>query len=172
MTYYLTYYKEYCYNILRYYLQPWIHNQCNISEIKSNIYLSDFASTIHREEMKDRGITHILSIIVGMVPLYPEDFTYKNIYLQDITCEDIYPHLDECADYIKSVIDEDGKILVHCSQGVSRSATAVIAYLIKYDKMNFQDAYKFLKDKRYLIEPNNGFRKQLLLYELSQPFQF
>jgi protein-tyrosine phosphatase len=50
-----------------------------------------------------------------------------------------------------------GNVLVHCFAGISRSATVVIAFLMKYKKMNFEEAFEFTKQKREIINPNFGF---------------
>jgi protein-tyrosine phosphatase len=50
---------------------------------------------------------------------------------------------------------------VHCAAGVSRSASFVIAYLIKKKEMLYPDALKYVKERRRVICPNGGFKKQL-----------
>jgi protein-tyrosine phosphatase len=57
-----------------------------------------------------------------------------------------------------------GKIFIHCYMGVSRSATFLIAYLIKYRKMKLEAALKMCIQKR-LIWPNDGFMQQLIRWE-------
>jgi protein-tyrosine phosphatase len=49
--------------------------------------------------------------------------------------------------------------------GVSRSASIVIAYLMKNRNLTFDSAYKFVKEKRTKIQPNPGFIAQLRAYE-------
>ena len=49
--------------------------------------------------------------------------------------------------------------------GVSRSATIVLAYLMKYHHNTLKDAFNFLIEKRPQIWPNEGFLLQLLRYE-------
>ncbi len=48
---------------------------------------------------------------------------------------------------------------------MSRSATIVLAYLMKYHHNTLKEAYYFLLDKRPLICPNEGFLLQLIRYE-------
>ncbi|XP_015765251.1 PREDICTED: dual specificity protein phosphatase 21-like [Acropora digitifera] len=49
--------------------------------------------------------------------------------------------------------------------GVSRSATLVLAYLMKYHRMKLIDAHTHVKKRRPLIRPNPGFWKHLVDYE-------
>lgn len=51
--------------------------------------------------------------------------------------------------------------------GVSRSTTLVLAYLMKIEKMTLAEAYKHVKGIRPVIDPNYGFKQQLMDYEKS-----
>jgi protein-tyrosine phosphatase len=48
---------------------------------------------------------------------------------------------------------------------VSRSATIVLAYLMKYHHNTLKEAYSYLVEKRPQIWPNEGFLLQLIRYE-------
>lgn len=58
----------------------------------------------------------------------------------------------------------NGKVYVHCVQGVSRSATICLAYLIYNQRMNYQEGFNYLKEKRPIVNPNMTFIAQLICY--------
>ncbi|ODV83069.1 hypothetical protein CANARDRAFT_203948, partial [[Candida] arabinofermentans NRRL YB-2248] len=55
------------------------------------------------------------------------------------------------------------KILIHCQCGVSRSASLILAYFMKFFKIGYIDAYNMLKLKAPKISPN-----MTLIYELME----
>jgi len=52
-------------------------------------------------------------------------------------------------------------VLVHCVQGISRSATVVIAYIIFSTKMTYNDSFNLCRTKRPCTNPNMAFIAQL-----------
>uniref|UniRef100_A0A8C6V0Q2 Dual specificity protein phosphatase 26 n=1 Tax=Neogobius melanostomus TaxID=47308 RepID=A0A8C6V0Q2_9GOBI len=54
-----------------------------------------------------------------------------------------------------------GKVLVHCHVGVSRSATLVLAYLMLKQNLTLVEAICLVKENRGVI-PNRGFLRQLI----------
>ena len=63
-----------------------------------------------------------------------------------------------------SALKAGGKVLVNCWQGASRSTTMVLAYLIKYEKLELAEALRLVKSKRD-VRPNDGFLLQLIEFE-------
>jgi len=70
--------------------------------------------------------------------------------------------IDALADEAKS---KGGAVLLHCQSGVSRSATATIAYLMYSRGMGATKAYDFVKLRRSSINPNLSFVRQLQEYD-------
>ena len=129
--------------------------------IKNKLYLGNYYSATQKEELKKRGITHILMIGYLLHEFYPDDFEYGNIEIEDDEKENIFRYFYTCINFI-----ETSKVCyVHCQAGVSRSASIVIAYVMYKLKLNFEDALKYVKDKRFYIYPNDGFRLQLKDFE-------
>jgi protein-tyrosine phosphatase len=60
--------------------------------------------------------------------------------------------------------NKNGKILVHCGAGVSRSVSLVVAYIIQKLSHPFSEAFKIIKEKRTIAKPNPGFERQLRNY--------
>ena len=85
--------------------------------------------------------------------------------LLDSNTQDIKQYFDETGKFINDAINKKEGVLVHCHAGISRSSSVILAYLIKYLKMNLDKALTFMKSKRDKINPNSGFIKQLELYQ-------
>ena len=114
--------------------------------------------------LKEKGITKILSLMDGDSSNFSykdQGFNQKIINIMDYDTENIIQYFGECINFIKG----KEKILVHCMAGASRSATIVIAYLMWTQKMDYEKAIQFVKDKRFIVFPNYGFRKQLKQFE-------
>lgn len=63
------------------------------------------------------------------------------IPIRDEDCENISEYLEKVNGFINKVVNEGRNLLVHCTLGVSRSATCVMAYLIKKHHMTVKMAY-------------------------------
>ena len=73
-------------------------------------------------------------------------------------------YFDEIADFINDGLSNSGKVLVHCAIKASRSPTAIIAFLIKFQKIHFDEplVLTLVKKTRSLVD---GFIEQLKEYE-------
>ncbi|OJT14984.1 Dual specificity protein phosphatase PPS1 [Trametes pubescens] len=88
-------------------------------------------------------------------------------------CDDgidtLEPQLQPICDWIDKAREEGGKVLVHCRVGVSRSATVVIAYVMKHLSLPLVDAYLIVRSRRLsvLIQPNMRLLYNLLGWEVK-----
>lgn len=136
------------------------------SSSKFKIYLGGLPNLYNKHRLKSLGITHILTVMLGVKSSYPDhEFNTLNIPVRDVEWEKLYKYFDTAVDFIKNCEQSDGNIFVHCKCGVSRSSTLIAAYLIREKNMSADDAIKYLQLSRPKVNPNDGFRKQLKYYE-------
>lgn len=133
------------------------------SRIADHIFLGSDAVAKNREILRQNGITHVLNCVGFVCPEYFKlDLVYKTLWLQDSPSEDITSILYDVFDYFEDVREQGGRVLVHCCQGVSRSTSLVIAYLMWREGQSFEDAFQYVKAARGVTNPNMGFACQLL----------
>ena len=95
---------------------------------------------------------------------------YSHVPVTDVSEADISLYFDGAAYFMETILTSSsdqggGSIVVHCEQGVSRSSSIVIAYLMRYHNMSRDEAYLKCKRRRPIIYPNPGFWDQLKKYE-------
>lgn len=119
------------------------------------------------ETLKDNGITHIVSVLEYDHCDYEEYATYQRLWIpaEDHPAQNLLQHFQRTNAFIEQALAGDGKVLVHCAMGVSRSATIVCAYMMYKHKVAFLEALGQLQQARPLCAPNTGFVEQLEVYE-------
>ncbi|CAN1338785.1 Protein-tyrosine-phosphatase MKP1 [Linum perenne] len=133
------------------------------SKVAEHVYLGGDAVAKDREILEKNGITHVLNCVGFVCPEYfKADFVYRTLWLQDSPSEDITSILYDVFDYFEDVREHCGRVFVHCCQGVSRSTSLVIAYLMWREGQSFDDAFQYVKSARGIADPNMGFACQLL----------
>ncbi|XP_053304657.1 serine/threonine/tyrosine-interacting-like protein 2 [Spea bombifrons] len=113
------------------------------------------------------NIGHVLNVTTHL-PLYHAEsgaLRYKRLPATDNSKQDLRQYFEEAFEFIEEAQQKGKGVLIHCQAGVSRSATVVIAYLMKHTLMTVGDAYKFVKGKRPIISPNLNFMGQLMEFE-------
>lgn len=144
--------------------EPW-------NEVYPGIYIGDKHTALCTHTLKDIGITHVLNAaqgnehckgFVNTNPTYYKSvgIDYKGFPAIDMLSFDLSQYFTEAANFIESALLSNGKVLVHCYQGISRSATLVLAFLMLKCEMTAQEAIKTVRSKREII-PNNSFLRQL-----------
>ena len=138
------------------------------AQVAPGLYLGD------RKDAKDRAALRRLNIqsIVNCTPPKSEDpgagcpsffereLRYLRVPIYDSPAEDAAEHFAAVLDFIASRLHYGG-VLVHCNRGVSRSATFVVAHLMKTRGLDPASALELVREVRPQAEPNKAFLKQL-----------
>ncbi|KAJ0427019.1 protein-tyrosine phosphatase-like protein [Aspergillus carlsbadensis] len=122
--------------------------------------------------------------------------TRKHVDMDDDPMEDLLARLDDMLDWVHGaiigsapldIVEEDrvdegkesgpdtstcrdrdrGRVLVHCNQGISRSGSVVVAYIMKHLSLPYATALLTARQSRLIITPNIGFEYQLRMWERS-----
>ena len=134
--------------------------------IKDFLYISSYKTASTVIDLKNLKITNIINCSGDLCENLSYESSLLNIeYLtlnvKDNVSENIECLFFICINYINHVKEKNGKILIHCYKGVSRSVSIVIAYLIYLYKWTYDEAFDFVQSKRSIANPNIGFYLQL-----------
>ncbi|KAI5995423.1 protein-tyrosine phosphatase-like protein [Pisolithus albus] len=129
------------------------------------LYLSDAFTACTRGNLENLGVTHVVSAFeANLSTVFGEDIAVMHVPVKDNSDADISKWFDAVVEFIQEAldIDEKNKVLVHCTQGISRSPILVCAYLVATTPMCALEAIEFVQAKRHVISPNLAFRRQLV----------
>nr|XP_018674211.1 PREDICTED: dual specificity protein phosphatase PHS1-like isoform X1 [Musa acuminata subsp. malaccensis] len=136
------------------------------SLVTNNLFIGGALTARSMYTLQYLGITHILCLCSNETgqseSQYPDLFQYKNFSIGDEEDTDISDIFEEASDFIDHVEQSGGKVLVHCFEGKSRSATVVLAYLMLRKGYTLSEAWNTLKKVHRRAQPNDGFAKILL----------
>ncbi|RNA41618.1 phosphatase Slingshot 2 -like protein [Brachionus plicatilis] len=135
------------------------------TKILDYLYLGTEWNASNYDSLVNDRVTHILNVSSEVDNFFPDAFKYLNIRVLDIDETDLLKEFDRTFKFIQEAKDQNTACFVHCKMGVSRSASVVIAYLMKEQDYTFEQALSFTKQKRPCVNPNEGFRTQLRTYE-------
>ncbi|KAG0647045.1 Dual specificity phosphatase MPK-4 [Hyphodiscus hymeniophilus] len=167
--------------------------ETSIAQIKSvpGLFISDRFAARSLSLLKSLNIKYILSVTrpedrpkfdpkdhaESDVHVNSDRFVTRHVDINDDPTEDILLHLKDTCDWIEasllSTSSDIGRqnrtagkagVLVHCTQGISRSGSIVIAYLMRKFSLDYPAALALVRESRALVSPNPGFEAQLRIW--------
>eukprot|EP01084_Bolivina_argentea_P112409 200476_1 len=136
--------------------------------IQDELYLGNSRNAADGDTLKSLGITHVVNVTVNIENYFEKDgIKYLQFKIEDNPSVDISIYFNEAIEFIDNALSEtNNKVFVHCQAGISRSASVVIAYIMtKRNIPIFSDALDFVRTKRCIVYPNDGFTAQLKQYQ-------
>ncbi|KAB5522153.1 dual specificity phosphatase [Coniochaeta sp. 2T2.1] len=138
----------------------------SISEITPGLFIGTFEDSKDIKTLMHNSITAVVTLCRRRAPEWdragnrmlvaPEN--HLVVPCADMPDEDLLSKFPKLCDFI------DHNVLVHCNQGVSRSATVVAAYLMRKTGQSREACLEVMKRKRK-VRPIESFMEQLGIWE-------
>ncbi|OWZ20121.1 Dual specificity phosphatase [Phytophthora megakarya] len=130
------------------------------------LYLGNFWQANSSDVIGALQITHV----VNMGAMTDQRNKFEGVEYLDVTIKDkedvdIVQEFGPTMEFIQKAAEQNGRVLIHCIQGVSRSSTICIWYVMQKTKCTLSAAYSHVLKCRPLIFPNRGFMTQLIAKE-------
>ncbi|XP_031534912.1 serine/threonine/tyrosine-interacting protein isoform X2 [Vicugna pacos] len=126
-----------------------------MQEILPGLFLGPYSSAMKSKLpiLQKHGITHIMCIRQNIEanfikPNFQQLFRYLVLDIADNPVENIIRFFPMTKEFIDGSLQSGGKVLVHGNAGISR-----------------RDAFAYVQERRFCINPNAGFVHQLQEYE-------
>lgn len=132
-------------------------------QLTPTIYIGNFLDACNVDYLKHNRIRRVLSVINHEMPdavkqrYRDAGIEHYAFMVNDRPSQDLTPFLEPAYQLLRSPI----KTLVHCHMGISRSASFVIYYMMRFHDLDYDAAYLYIKARRSCINPNEGFEQQL-----------
>ncbi|XP_073991425.1 serine/threonine/tyrosine-interacting protein-like isoform X1 [Rhodnius prolixus] len=143
-----------------------------MQEIVPGVFLGPYSAAMRSKlnDLKSNGITHIICVRHTLEAQFIranflEHFKYLILDIADSATQNIIQHFSTVKDFIDDTLDQGGKVLVHGNAGISRSAALVLAYVMEKYGLSIKEAYDLVQQRRFCINPNDGFMAQLREFE-------
>jgi protein-tyrosine phosphatase len=115
--------------------------------ILPNLWLGNYKSALNHSFLKKYKIKYIVNVTTE-IPCTLHDISYLHLHVDRKNCQISLNHINQAVDYIRNGLNAHEGVLVHCRKGHHRSASIVLAYLIKYHGFCFNHGINYIKSIR------------------------
>lgn len=143
-------------------------NPAAMSRVVDKVYVGAWTDSEDEGQLKYYGIKGVLTLNAENrhSPEWENRYrqlgiAHKSIVIQDSTSANIAQHIPAAIAFVKA----NQPCLVHCTMGISRSSSVVIAYIMNTKHMGYDDALAYARQARPIINPNRSFESQLRAME-------
>jgi serine/threonine protein kinase/protein-tyrosine phosphatase len=150
----------------------------NAVQVFPRIFLGNQWAATGGSFLRSNKVRGIVNVAEREAPILPQEqrdalgiLEVRSEDILDVSDMDYTRQISHASDHIRDVLaalESDGSsVLVHCVQGISRSPTVVIAYLIRHGGLTLLEAATLVRQKRWQAMPNIAFWRSLRLIEIE-----
>jgi protein-tyrosine phosphatase len=152
--------------------------QCNpLSEITPLLCVGTWKDAANLTLLRQLGIKYVLNVARELDPAaeanaiaHNKDIVYESIPMSDCHSQDVGEHLRQAFEFIERARAAKSRVLVHCRRGISRSPAIVVGYLMASEHRTYEEALKFVTERRSCVSLNLAFQERLSEYVPSGEF--
>ena len=132
--------------------------------IDNQLYYGNKKPALNDEELSNIGIKAIICLLPKESQIEHDlnKFEVLNINTEDSILCSLNEWAQKTSDFIEKNINENKPVYVHCAQGISRSTSCILHYLMAKKSMNLKDSFDLVRSKRKVASPTVGFFKDLI----------
>lgn len=136
------------------YMQQKVLQVNDYDQIIPNLWLGNLRGASNKQFMKDKNIHAIVNCTITY-PFYFDWIQQYRVPVNDnrnpVNMKTMFDFLDKTVEQIDRHIKRKESVFVHCYFGAQRSATIVVAYLMKKYNLTKKEAIEFVKQKRPVV---------------------
>eukprot|EP01064_Diplonema_japonicum_P021537 TRINITY_DN31107_c0_g1_i1.p1 TRINITY_DN31107_c0_g1~~TRINITY_DN31107_c0_g1_i1.p1 ORF type:complete len:352 (+),score=50.25 TRINITY_DN31107_c0_g1_i1:55-1056(+) len=133
------------------------------------LYLGDAKGAKNTRYLQEIGVKRVFNCAPSQTRTSSDTYEGTDISYEEIGAEDAegYPllekHLHQAKASLTSARSDSSPMLIHCFQGVNRSAALVVACIMSLDGVGLLDAVRSVHALRpVILQGNDGFLRQLV----------
>ncbi|CAF3180483.1 unnamed protein product [Rotaria sp. Silwood2] len=137
-----------------------------MTEILPHIFVGNILDAQSRDRLTQNGITHIVNCTPDLPFYWEKKYEYMRINILDSPSQNIRKYFEDFIEFVDNALRiKTNNVLVHCSAGISRSPTLVLAYAMKKNRWTLDEAFDKMRKLRQIVDPNVSFIIQLREWE-------
>lgn len=134
-------------------------------QVNDYLFVGGYASARSLNSLKRLGITHVVNCAVDCGNDFHDSdeisVRYLHLGMYDLPSQQIEQFAVAGHLFIEEARAQNGRVLVHCVAGVSRSATIAAAHLFLSKQHSVESAVRFIRKRRTVARPLMQFVRQL-----------
>jgi len=135
------------------------------TKIYDFIFLGGVDDAKNLQALKQNHITTIINVADNVPNFYMDEFKYLNLNVKDNGEDEGISRIFSRVFNILENRKQEEIFFFHCLSGINRSASLVIATVMKLENWNLASALVFVKSKRPFVAPYIDNVKELLRWE-------
>jgi predicted protein tyrosine phosphatase len=129
--------------------------------VMDRIYVGGESPALNLSLLQKLGITHIVNCAADTTACAFEDtgrFKYLRVHINDSVNDGVTSHIPAVFAFLDECLSKpEGRCLIHCTQGVSRSVSFCVAREMADRNCDYDVALATIKSQRAVAAPNAGY---------------